>query len=185
MDVKVNFEHYVTFGVVLSFTNDFIVVFDNTQNSAGHIRKENCDDNLCKGDEIAIIHYEFEFPCDIFKFNGIIAKNRYDSAIRESQQLPKNWTCRPKIELIENFGTIHYTGNDTLEKVTYNFRPFDQPEYLFPLENYFTNERFTNGEEVVVQTYCITRPNGEYKMHKCLLSKKQYDKLLEKGKTRK
>ena len=185
---KINFVYFETFGTISNINKYEITVEDDTQDKTYAVEaNNNYDPNLYIGESIVVTTYRWDTPFDfIVAINGIIDRKAYDNAIRTSQRIPKGWICKPKVELIETFGTIECTdGDDSYRPIDCSKMFFNDSKELLPLGDYHSFELYTNHEEAVAQIYTITYPNGNIEEYKRLLPKKKYDKCLNGDKIRK
>ena len=190
---KISYKHEIIHGRILEIehhsidsangTDEFdeITIVDLDQNTFDKITTN--EPNLYVGEKIIVMHYAWATIKKLVIIDGIIDKNRYDNAVRDSQKMPNGWICEPKVELVEDFGTVEFDDTDIWEtnrwkNIEYYIRPYNDPKNLYPLTNYYQLEPLKKGGDIVAQTLYITHPDGEITTEQQVMSRKTYDEYI-------
>ena len=112
------------------------------------------------GEEIVILEYNCPSPIEIKSLYGIVDRKKYDSAVRDSQKLPKGWKHEPYIGFCIIQGELSFFEDDYM---TYAYvQPEGEKEYCF---EEFEGFNIAGGDDVVVTGYGITFPDGRKKLY--------------------
>ena len=104
----------------------------------------------------AVVVIEYEVLGNVCR--GICDKSKYDNAVRDSQKIPDDWVCEPKVEEIEIHGILKKSVNMLYTSA-----------YVYPdgdLNNPIFFERpllidAASGDRVKVMALKVTYPDGK------------------------
>ena len=192
------FDKDVIFGNIIEVYNNLVLAelddrtfaFDDEPvRLKRHIDKEEYDNfsDLKVGEECAVFYYSGFLWKTYAPITGIMSKNKYDNAIRDSQRLPKGWIHEPYYTVEETHGFIR-----SIER---NKKGFLKIKILIDVEHSITiseedydisNITGDLGENVVIIEKTVILPNGKQKSYKPeLWNKEKYLTYVENWNERK
>ena len=189
------FDKIVDFGKIVKLIENMVIVrIDVMSSSLGgrhfdgikQLSKGEYNDfsDLKNGEECAIFQY-LDF-LGLSTIHGITNKNKYDNAIRESQQLPKGWKHEPYYTVEETHGFIRSIEHSNDDYIVIKILIDVEHSITISTKDYeLYSLNFDLGENVVIIKKTIFLPNGEQKEEKQVWNKKTYLAYIESNNERK
>ena len=100
----------IIYGKVHVINKEGIIIEDLESDRISWFDMSTTDDDysdLYEGEEVIVLSYTYTWSNDSTKeIKGIVAKSRYDNAVRDSQGLPKGWLHEPIFKEKEIHGVV-------------------------------------------------------------------------------